>query len=247
MKWPSMRSAPLWQSDNDDDGNRGVRINYVMEYGNYGYTDEMTGAGWQQRRVNMEDSIPLQHWHLNDPGTMPNLLQTGSGSPTGMVVYEGTLLPEIFRNQMIHAEAGHNVVRAYPVQKSGAGYTATIENIVEGVNDQWFRPSDVGIAPDGSLFIADWYDPGVGGHAVDDLNRGRVFRVAPTGSAYKITPPQFNSPEDGINATRKPQQRHQIPGLDLSERTGRKSSPCPGKNVCRRQSKISRKGALVVE
>ena len=27
----------LWQSDNDDDGNRGVRINYVMEYGNYGY------------------------------------------------------------------------------------------------------------------------------------------------------------------------------------------------------------------
>ena len=30
----------LWQSDNDDDGNRGVRINYVMEFGNYGYQDE---------------------------------------------------------------------------------------------------------------------------------------------------------------------------------------------------------------
>src|SRR2546430_6714149 len=36
----------VWQSDNDDDGNRGVRINYVMEHGNFGYTDEMTGAGW---------------------------------------------------------------------------------------------------------------------------------------------------------------------------------------------------------
>ena len=24
----------LWQSDNDDDGNRGIRINFVMEYGN---------------------------------------------------------------------------------------------------------------------------------------------------------------------------------------------------------------------
>ena len=34
----------LWQSDNDDDGNRGVRINFVMEYGNYGYRDEMTGG-----------------------------------------------------------------------------------------------------------------------------------------------------------------------------------------------------------
>src|SRR6185369_11383716 len=38
----------LWQSDNDDDGNRGVRINYVMEYGNYGFVDELTGAGWMQ-------------------------------------------------------------------------------------------------------------------------------------------------------------------------------------------------------
>src|SRR5882724_8935628 len=36
----------LWQSDNDDDGNFGVRINYVMEYGNFGYADEMTGAFW---------------------------------------------------------------------------------------------------------------------------------------------------------------------------------------------------------
>ena len=29
----------LWQSDNDDDGNRGVRILYVMEFGNFGFTD----------------------------------------------------------------------------------------------------------------------------------------------------------------------------------------------------------------
>ncbi|MEZ6114337.1 MAG: NPCBM/NEW2 domain-containing protein, partial [Pirellulaceae bacterium] len=67
----------LWQSDNDDDGNRGVRINYVMEYGNYGYRDEMTGAGWQAERTNWESEIPLRHWHLNDPGVVPNLLQTG--------------------------------------------------------------------------------------------------------------------------------------------------------------------------
>ena len=96
----------LWQSDNDDDGNRGVRINYVMEYGNYGYTDEMTGAGWQSPRTNMENEIPLRHWHLNDPGVVPNLLQTGAGSPTGICVYEGRLLPKVFHNQMIHCDAG---------------------------------------------------------------------------------------------------------------------------------------------
>ena len=66
----------------DDDGNEGVRINYVMEFGNYGYKDEVTGAGWKTPRTNLEKEIPLQHWHLNDPGVVPNLLQTGAGSPT---------------------------------------------------------------------------------------------------------------------------------------------------------------------
>lgn len=194
----------MWQSDNDDDGNRGVRINYILEHGNYGYTDEMTGAGWSSRRMNMEDAIPYRHWHLNDPGVVPNLLQTGSGSPTGMVVYEGTLLPEIFRNQMIHGEPGHNVVRSYPAKKNGAGYTATIENILESGADQWFRPADVCVAPDGSLFVADWYDPGVGGHQVADLDRGRVFRIAPAGSPYKIKPPVINSAASAIAALKNP-------------------------------------------
>jgi putative membrane-bound dehydrogenase-like protein len=182
----------MWQSDNDDDGNKGVRINYVMEYGNYGYTDEMTGAGWQARRTNMEPEIPRRHWHLNDPGTIPNLLQTGAGSPTGMVVYEGNLLPERFRNQMIHCDAGPNIVRAYPVQRDGAGYKATIENLIDGSEgDKWFRPSDVGVAPDGSLFVSDWYDPGVGGHQMGDTLRGRVYRISPKGvDAYKN--PTFN-------------------------------------------------------
>lgn len=194
----------MWQSDNDDDGNKGVRINYVMDYGNYGYTDEMTGAGWQASRTNMEDEIPLQHWHLNDPGVVPNLLQTGAGSPTGMCIYEGDLLPEVFRGQMIHSDAGPNVVRAYPVEKSGAGYKASIVNIVEGVGDQWFRPSDVCVAPDGSLMVADWYDPGVGGHQAGDLNRGRIFRIAPPKTAYKIPAYNYATTEGAIKALQNP-------------------------------------------
>ncbi|MDA0282097.1 MAG: NPCBM/NEW2 domain-containing protein, partial [Planctomycetota bacterium] len=153
----------IWQSDNDDDGHRGVRINYVMEYGNYGYKDEFTGAGWRDDRTNIESEIPLRHWHLNDPGVMPNLLQTGAGAPTGICLYEGDLLPEVFRGQIIHCDAGPNVVRAYPVKNDGAGYSAWIQDLLVGTRDKWFRPSDVVVAPDGSLIISDWYDPGVGG------------------------------------------------------------------------------------
>jgi putative membrane-bound dehydrogenase-like protein len=194
----------IWQSDNDDDGNKGTRINYVMEFGNYGFKDEMTGASWPQRRTNMEKEIPLRHWHLNDPGVVPNLLQTGSGSPTGITMYEGTMLPEVFRAQIIHAEPGHNVIRSYPVENDGAGYKATIVNILEAQKDQWFRPADVTVAPDGSLFVVDWYDPGVGGHQVGDLNRGRVYRIATPGASYEIKPPDVSSASKAIEALLSP-------------------------------------------
>jgi putative membrane-bound dehydrogenase-like protein len=154
----------LWQSDNDDDGNKGVRINYVMEHGNFGYTEELKGSSWGQNwKRGQEKGAPesdkvLYEWHQHDPGVVPNLLNTGAGSPTGMAIYEGKLLPKIFRNQMIHCDAGPSVVRAYPVTAEGAGYAATITNVLSS-SDKWFRPSDVCVAPDGSLMIADWNDP----------------------------------------------------------------------------------------
>lgn len=194
----------IWQSDNDDDGNQSTRINYVMEYGNYGYTDEMTGAGWRSRRTNMETEIPKRHWHQSDPGTMPNLLPTGAGSPAGMCVYEGSLLPAVYQNQMIHAEAGNNIVRAYPVQKDGAGYKAEIKPIMEGTRDQWFRPIDVCAAPDGSLFVADWYDPGVGGHQMGDMNRGRIYRLSPSAGDYKTAKPDLSTGEGATQALLSP-------------------------------------------
>lgn len=194
----------IWQSDNDDDGNKGARINYVMEQGNYGFTDEMTGAGWRARRTNMEKDIPLRHWHLNDPGVVPNLLQTGSGSPTGILIYEGDMLPDVFKSQLIHCEPGHNVVRSYVVDDDGAGYEAKIVNLLEAKEDQWFRPSDIAAAPDGSIFIADWYDPGVGGHQVGDLNRGRIYRVSSPDTEYAIPSLDVSTPQGAVEALLNP-------------------------------------------
>lgn len=202
----------MWQSDNDDDGNKGTRINYVMEYGNYGYQDEMTGAGWRARRTNIEKEIPLRHWHLNDPGVVPNVLQTGAGSPAGLTLYEGNLLPETFYGQMIHAEPGNNVVRSYPIENDGAGYKATIVNILKSQHDQWFRPVDVAIAPDGSLFVADWYDPGVGGHQVGDVNRGRIYRVAPSKAKYTIPKTDVSTVEGAIEALLNPNATTRVLG-----------------------------------
>jgi putative membrane-bound dehydrogenase-like protein len=203
----------LWQSDNDDDGNRGVRINYVMEFGNFGYTDEMTGASWSvgwkkaQAKGASESERPDYHWYQHDPGVVPNLLQTGNGSPTGILVYEGRLLPEVFRNQVIHCDAGPRVVRAYPVKPQGAGYKAEIRDILTSA-DSWYRPSDVCVAPDGSLYIADWHDAGVGGHNMADrvleTMTGRVYRVAPKGHRPTLPKVNLNSVAGCVAALQSP-------------------------------------------
>ncbi|MFP6691663.1 MAG: PVC-type heme-binding CxxCH protein, partial [Pirellulales bacterium] len=192
----------LWQSDNDN-GSSSCRVNFVMEYGNYGYRDEQTGADYRVRRTNMEAAMQRRMWHQNDPGVVPNLLITGSGAPTGILVYEGDLLPEPFRGQMIHAEPGRNVVWAFSTQKVGAGYSAEIIELARNDVDRDYRPADVSVAPDGSLFIADWFDP------VDCCHRtindaGRIFRVAPPGHAYTAPVYDYRTPVGAARALRSP-------------------------------------------
>ncbi|MDF1787767.1 MAG: NPCBM/NEW2 domain-containing protein [Verrucomicrobiales bacterium] len=217
----------MWQSDNDDDGNRGVRINFVMEYGNYGYRDELTGAGWRSDRIGAHTDTPLKHWHLRDPGVVPNLLQTGAGSPTGITIYEGDLLPKQFHGQVIHCDAGPNVCRAYPVENDGAGYKAESVNILSSTKDRWYRPSDVAVAPDGSLIIADWYDPGVGGHGMGDLDRGRLFRVAPKGNTtFQIYKVDTSTTEGAIAALKSPNNATRYLGWTAlsKDKAGRKAA-----------------------
>ncbi len=192
----------MWQSDNDN-GSSSCRVNFVMEYGNYGYNDEITGAGYQSHRTNLESTMQRQMWHQNDPGVVPNLLITGAGAPTGILVYEGDLLPSRFHGQMLLAEPGRNVVWTIPVKKNGAGYSAEKANLLTTPGSQIFRPSDISVAPDGSLIVADWFDPIVCCHATQD-DRGRLFRVAPPGHEYQVPKLDYSTPKGAVAALRNP-------------------------------------------
>src|SRR5687768_14258992 len=194
----------VWQTDNDDDGNRATRLNYVMEGGNYGYRDEMTGAFWRTRRTNMEPEIPRQHWHLADPGVVPNVRINGAGSPSGVAFYEGTLLPKQYHGTVLHADPGPNELRAFTLSADGAGYSAERLPIIESPKDKMFRPVDVAVAPDGSLIVADWYDAGVGGHNMSDQSQGRIIRIAPPGTRYTVPKLELSSPAGAARALRSP-------------------------------------------
>jgi putative membrane-bound dehydrogenase-like protein len=169
----------IFVSDNDDDGSQQTRICHVLPGGNYGYHPRGRGES---------------HWHEEQPGVVPKILRTYFGSPTGMCVYEGKLLPKKYWGQLLHTDAGPRHVRAYHLTPKGASYAVEREDIVTS-SDNWFRPSDICVAPDGSVFVADWYDPGVGGHGMGDITRGRIYRLAPKGNKPSVPKVDLSKPE----------------------------------------------------
>lgn len=159
----------VWQTDNDDDGNQWTRLNYVMEGGNYGYWGP-GGKRWREDHGS--------HFHHELPGVVPDIARTGPGSPTGVTVYEGDLLPEKYHGQLIHSEPGKRHIYGFLLSPSGAGYSMEDVELVS-TDDRQFRPSDVAVGPDGAVYFSDWYDNVVGGHDMKDWEKGRIYRLAP--------------------------------------------------------------------
>ena len=177
----------IFTSDNDDDGNRGCRVIWIMDGGHYGY--RTPGSP--------------RHWGEEVPGNVPKLVGTGNGSPCGLTVYEGDLLPKSYHGAIFEAEAGTRQINSFPLTRQGASFRTDYQVLLAS-DDPWFRPVDVTTAPDGSVFVADWYDAGVGGHAFRDQDTGRIYRVAPKGSKAKAPKADFSTVEGLIKALKSP-------------------------------------------
>ena len=186
----------IWQTDNDDDGNQWTRLLYVMEGSDFGYWGP-GGRRWREDRGT--------HFHEERPETVPYVARTGPGSPTGLVLYEGDLLPSKYRDQLLHSEPGKRLVQTFFVRADGAGYAMESENTVIST-DPMFRPSDIAVAPDGSVFVSDWQDPVVGGHNMLDTERGRIFRIAPIGHRSAVAALDLESEEGILAAFASPNQ-----------------------------------------
>lgn len=203
-------SGNMYTADNDDDGNRSCRSLWVMEGGDHGYFSADGSRYWTADRRPGQD-VPTAHWHQDDPGVVPAGTITGAGGPTGIAVYEAELMAPWIDGAVLAADAGAGCVFAHRPRVAGAGIvldpgvliSARDESTASGA--RWFRPSDVCVAPDGSVLVADWYDPGVGGHLAGDREAyGRILRIAPAGHAVRVPALDLSTEAGALAALRSP-------------------------------------------
>ncbi len=146
-------SDGMYCVENDPDASPPCRLIEVLPGGDYGHR-------WEYGRAGVH---PLQAWNGELPGTLPMICGTGE-APTAILSHRGYLWVTSWGDHRVERYAAR-VHRAH-----GKTLVADMQVIVQG--DAEFRPTGAAVAPDGSIYFADWVDRSYPVHG-----KGRIWRL----------------------------------------------------------------------
>lgn len=146
---------------NDPDSMPPCRLMHIVAGGDYGY----------QFRYGRSGRHPLQAWDGELPGTLPMVAGTGE-APCSVIP---------FRGQLWVTSWGDYRIERYTLTPRGASFGANFDVAVQG--DENFRPVDIAVAPDGSLFFTDWVDRSYPVHG-----KGRIWKLSLKSGAPQAPP-----------------------------------------------------------
>lgn len=140
------------ESDDGTSWYRPTRLCHVVPGGEYGWR-----SGWAKWPEYFVDSLPAA-------------LDTGRGSPAGIVVYNHFMYPARFHGTIFTADWSQGRILAVKLKRSGATYTASSEVFLEG---NPLNVTDLEVGPDGWLYFTTG-GRGTGGGIYRVVWRGQV-------------------------------------------------------------------------
>ena len=105
----------------------------------------------------------------------------GGHAHCGAMIYLGNNWPLQYRNSIFMTNLLGNRLNNEILRRHGSGYVASHGDDFLFANDQWFRCINQRLAPDGSVYLIDWYDKQAchrGDKELWDRTNGRVYRVS---------------------------------------------------------------------
>src|SRR4029079_5729521 len=111
--------------------------------------------------------------------------QVPGGPPTGGTIYLADSFPAQFRNTFISGNFLGHTVSWWNITPTGSTVRASYGGVVLDSHDAWCGPTDVCLAPDGSLFVSDFFDQRTAHPDPDangDRSNGRIYKITADGT-----------------------------------------------------------------
>jgi len=159
--------------------------------------------------------------------SVPPVLTTGPGSPTGMAVYEHHMFPVRYHNTIFVGDWARGQIRALKYSGKGATYAATSHVFVEGSP---LNVTDLEVAPNGALYFS------TGGRGTE----GGIYRVVWLGRV----PKEIQDRGEGIEAALKQPQPSSAWGRQEVARAKKQAGDSWGEELIAAAKDSSRTGKV---
>lgn len=103
----------------------------------------------------------------------------------GGIVYQGNTFPTEYQDRYIAGNLLSSAIYWHKMTPNGSTFKASHGGDLMTSNDPWFRPIDLQLGPDGSVYVVDWYDKRAAHlDPIDnwDKTNGRIYKIESTGT-----------------------------------------------------------------
>ena len=168
-----------------------------------------------------------------------------------LTYYAADQFPEAYRGTIFVGNVVTNRINHDKVEWHGSTPKGIEQPDFVWSEDNWFRPVDIELGPDGALYIADFYNRIIGHYEVPlthpgrDRKSGRIWRIVYRGPDGKLPPPPGqvdrtkSTVEQLANDLGDPNLAVRISASNqLVERGGKEAAAAPARPPCSRAGSL---------